>query len=276
MFVIKDRPDKPPSAVSEVVPKQIGWAETWALLRDNKNFTLLLIAFSLPFGSFLAVGSLMSNIFDPFGFKPSAVAFVSLGLLVAGVTGAVIFGILLDKFKLYKFLMSFCAGVVCIASSLLMATMYMFPTLKAVISILLIIGGIFGTGYFPLCFAYSAELTFPMQPALIDGLMNLIGAVVAFLFGLAGSFLAAEKAGDDELEPEELRTVQQYRSIHVTSLMATATGIAFCLNLCIKEDLKRLNYKKEDDVGKDSDVFASKDSKQKDIEDGEEGEQMNV
>merc|ERR1712014_559965 len=101
MIVIRDRPVKPPSAVSEVVPKQIGFAETWALLRDNTNFTLLLIAFSLPFGSFLAVGSLMSNIFDPFGFKPSGVAFVSLGLLLSGVVGAVIFGMLLDKYKLY-------------------------------------------------------------------------------------------------------------------------------------------------------------------------------
>jgi len=204
MFVIKDRPDKPPSAVSEVVPKQIGWAETWALLRDNKNFTLLLIAFSLPFGSFLAVGSLMSNIFDPFGFNASGVAFVSLGLLVSGVIGAVIFSILLDKYKLYKFLMSFCAGVVCIATTLLMTTMFMLPDVKAFIAICLICGGVFGTGYFPLCFAYSGELTFPMQPALVDGIMNLIGAVVAFLFGLAGSFLAAERAGDDDLEPAEL------------------------------------------------------------------------
>ena len=204
MVVIKDRPDKPPSAVSEVVPKQIGWAETWELLRDNKNFTLLLVAFSLPFGSFLAVGSLMSNIFDPFGFKPSAVAYVSLALLVSGVIGAVIFGCLLDKWKLYKLLMSICASIVCIATCLLMTIMYMLPGVKAPIAICLIIGGVFGTGYFPLCFAYSAELTFPMQPALIDGLMNLIGAVVAFLFGLAGSFLAAEKSGDEDLEPAEL------------------------------------------------------------------------
>ena len=47
----------------------------------------------------------MSNVFDPYGFLPGEIAFLCLGLLLVGVTGAVVFGVFLDKTKLYKITM---------------------------------------------------------------------------------------------------------------------------------------------------------------------------
>jgi len=68
LFVMKERPDSPPSAVAEVIPKTLSVKESIQVLRENGNFCLLIITYSLPLGSFLAVGGLMSNVFDPFGF----------------------------------------------------------------------------------------------------------------------------------------------------------------------------------------------------------------
>lgn len=233
-----------------VEPEKLSCVESLREVRDNCNFSTLLVAFSLPFGSFLAVGSLMSNIFTPFGFTGSQVAYISLALLISGVTGAVVFGALLDRFKFYKCLMGICAGAVTFATALLMGMMYWEPSSSAVMIISLVIGGVFGTGYFPLCFAYSAELTFPTQYSLIDGTMNMIGGIVAFLFGLLGTALAAEGADDADLPEDELAKVKQHRGIYIVSLMSIACFIAFFLNFFIKEDLRRLNHDKDKDLAK--------------------------
>ena len=79
--------------------------------------------------------------------------------------------------------------------------------------------------------------------------MNLVGAIVSFLFGLVGSFLAAEGSNDKELEPDELKRVKQYRGLSVTSMMAIGTFLAYILHCFIKEDLRRIKYAK-DNIGK--------------------------
>lgn len=68
LLVIKEKPDSPPSAVAAVVPKALSFSESVTVLRNNGNFCLLMLTYSLPFGSILAVGGLMSNVFDPYGY----------------------------------------------------------------------------------------------------------------------------------------------------------------------------------------------------------------
>lgn len=118
-IVIKEKPHTPPSAVSEVIPESLNFKQSLQVLRENQNFLLLLIAYSVPFGSFMAAGAVLSNVFDPFGFTPSEVSFISLGLLTTGVVGAVTVGAFLDKFKMYKISMILASGVVVILTALL-------------------------------------------------------------------------------------------------------------------------------------------------------------
>merc|ERR1712080_705978 len=65
----------------------------------------------------------MSNIFNPFGFEPSDISFISLGLLLVGVVGAVIAGALLDKTKSYKISMHATTFMIAIATTLLMVSL---------------------------------------------------------------------------------------------------------------------------------------------------------
>ena len=103
--------------------------------------------------------------------------------------------------------MGTCAGAVTIATAALMGNMYWTPYSHIIQIISLVVGGVFGTGYFPVSFAYSAELTFPTQYALIDGTMNMIGGIVAFLFGLLGTALGAERESDADLSEDDLLRV---------------------------------------------------------------------
>ena len=74
-------------------------------MKENHNFLLLAIALALPFGSFTAIGNLVSNLFDPFGYTSSELSFICLQLLLAGVVGAVVIGALMDKTRKYKLAM---------------------------------------------------------------------------------------------------------------------------------------------------------------------------
>ena len=176
-------------------------------MKENPNFLILLIAYSLPSGSFLAVGALMSNVFDPFGFLPSEIAFLCLGLLAIGVTGAVVFGLFLDKTKLYKITMHVTMVVVIVAISSCNVVLTWFTEsnlFKTLLVIILIFSGFFSTGYYPLCISYGSEITFPIQPALVNGMFTLSDGISAFLFSLLGGFLIKERPDDEDLTSDKL------------------------------------------------------------------------
>jgi len=245
MIVMREKPETPPSAVAEVVPKTLNFKESVKVIRENCNFCLLIIAYSLPIGSFLAVGGLMSNVFDPFGYSPSEVSFISLGLLVAGVVGAISVGALLDKFEKYKLLMSLSLGLVTLATAAVVGSLY-FNASKATTITCISIGGFFATGYFPLCFAYAAELTFPISPALINGVVTMSGSMMSVLIGLFGTYIASDRDNDDLLESDELSNIKKLRAMVIVASMPATGLLAFALNFCIKEDLRRLNYDKKE------------------------------
>lgn len=123
-----------------------------------------------------------------------------------------------------------------------------FNTSKVALVATFTIGGFFGTSYFPLCFSYGAEMTFPVQPALINGTMTLTGALLSVIIGIIASFLARERDSDLLLEDEELLEQRRFRGAYVCSTMCIATLIAFVLNFFIKEDLRRLNFGKEENA----------------------------
>lgn len=124
LIVVKEKPDTPPSAVSTFTPPPLTCIEVWHTLRDNRNFSLLLLVFGLPFGVCLMIGSFMSNIFDPFDFKPAEVAVIALGVLLSGVAGAVVFGVILDKWKKFKCLLDTSLIVLVMGSSILAISMF--------------------------------------------------------------------------------------------------------------------------------------------------------
>ena len=93
------------------------------------------------------------------------IAFLCLGLLLVGVTGAVLFGVFLDRTKLYKITMHVTMVVVIFATGSCIVIFKWFTEsslFKTYLVILLIFSGFFSTGYYPLCISYGSELTFPI------------------------------------------------------------------------------------------------------------------
>ena len=145
----------------------------------------------------MAVGGLISNVLDPFGFNPSEISFLCLGLLGAGVAGAVIAGAFLDRTKLYKVSMHSIMLIVTIVTGGVVANLHWFPAAKVALCGLLLVGGFFSTGYYPLCIAYGGEITFPVQPVLVNGMFTVVDGTASFLLSLLGGFLIKEREGDE-------------------------------------------------------------------------------
>ena len=102
MFVMREKPEKPPSAVSEVPVKRLTCKLMFKAFKDKPNFIMLIVTFALPFGSVNAVGTLISNIYDPFGYSPTDLAVITLELCIFGVISTICMGRWIDKTGSYK------------------------------------------------------------------------------------------------------------------------------------------------------------------------------
>ena len=221
------------------------------------------IAFALPFGAFLSLGALISNLFEPFGFTPSELSLVALNILAAGIIGAVLVGILIDKTGKYKCVMQIVLFLTTGATIMIIVTLSYYLKNESMFIGWCEVLGFVSTGFVPLSLAYGAELTFPLQPALVNGTLTLLGSVSAFVHSMFGAYMNTVGKHDHLLSPDELIYVRQLRSKTVISVLAITSFIAFLLSFIIKEDLKRLRYSEKQKNKKEKKVSEDKDQEAK-------------
>ena len=159
---MREKPKNPPSAVAAVDYEPLDFKSAFKAISENRNFMLLVIGFSLPFGAVQAVGTLMSNVFTPFKFSPTELASLGLILLFTGIAGAVTVGILIDKTGWYKRTMNTIGISVMTVCGMILTSLIVFHEQKFPIFILFGLLGFFAIGFVPLCLSYGAELTFPL------------------------------------------------------------------------------------------------------------------
>ena len=126
--MIAEKPETPPSAVATVPYEALDFKKSFRTLCKNRNFLLLGICFALPFGSVLAIGALMSNLFDPFGYTPAELSTLALLMLGSGVVGAVLVGALIDRTGLYKCVSHIILFLTALSGVMLIITLKYFST----------------------------------------------------------------------------------------------------------------------------------------------------
>ena len=145
-----------------------GIRELW----NNSSLIYLTVAFSSFIGLYFSLGNVLSGLFNPFGYDPSNVAGIGLIMLATGVIGATMTGIILGRTHAYKRLMQVMMVVAGISLGLMCMNLfaggpewciylYCVPFGLAMISVL------------PAALGLSVEMTFPMQPAMVNGLLLL-------------------------------------------------------------------------------------------------------
>ena len=173
-------------------------------MKKNRNFLVLAFAMAIPVGSCTSIPILMSNLFDPYGFTSGEISFIGLQLLIAGVVGAVSTGVIVDKTHKYKLMMRLILLTAAVVITSCIVLINLDAINKRMFAGFMTLFGLAFLGYFPLCLSFGAELTFPLQPALVNGTLLLICSGTAIFFSSLGAYMTSEQEGDDSLGEEEL------------------------------------------------------------------------
>ena len=126
-------------------------------------------SFNLVWGVYATMGSVMSSLTSPFGFTPKDNSYFGIFFIVFGVTGAGIIGAILDKKKNFKGTHIFLSFGLAINVILAYIALMSENTIVVILSNCLL--GIFVLPYLPLAFTYSTQLTYPLGPALMGGIL---------------------------------------------------------------------------------------------------------
>lgn len=144
----------------------------------------------------MTVGALLSNFLDPFGLSPTNIAYLGIILTIFGALSAVIVSIIVDRTSEYRLihltLMSFTA----IISFIVIFSLH--TEIKWFFILCVLAFGLVGVGIRPVSLSYGVELTFPMPPALSNGLMAFAGNLISFLLSFSISFMTETKLTDDQ------------------------------------------------------------------------------
>ena len=105
--------------------------------------------------------------------------------------------------------------------------------------------GIATISFFPTCLSYGAELTFPLQPALVNAFMNFLGQMCTFVITIAASMITDVDGAETEEISHETRLVRQANTMSVVYLFGICCFLTFILSFFVKEDLRRVNYNQQ-------------------------------
>ncbi|XP_073098212.1 choline/ethanolamine transporter FLVCR2 isoform X3 [Manis javanica] len=148
IIVFKEKPKHPPSRAQSLsyalASPDASYLSSIVQLFKNLNFVLLVITYGLNAGAFYALSTLLNRmvILHYPGEEVNA-GRIGLTIVIAGMLGAMISGIWLDRSKTYNFFM---------------------------------------TGYLPLGFEFAVELTYPESEGISSGLLNMSAQVFGIIF----------------------------------------------------------------------------------------------
>ena len=139
-------------------------------------------------GSFISFAALVSPIFTPLGFSTFEIVLTGTLTTICGLIAAITSGILVKKYHVHRWMLR----ISCFGTTLcLLFTFISFPTRNfPLILVNTILLGIFLLPIIPIGLNFSQELTYPIEPSVINGLLMMSAFTCAFFFGLIGSFIS--------------------------------------------------------------------------------------
>lgn len=140
-----------------------------AAVMRNKNFIYILASFSALDGVFIAIGVVLDPFFEGLKLPPNAVSIFGGIFVVTGVMSSLVFGFLLDKYRKYLLTLR----IISFGSLFVFGICYgTFNTFNIwIIGVNTMLAGILIVPILPVGTAFAGELTFPMQEAVVIGLL---------------------------------------------------------------------------------------------------------
>ncbi|XP_075804215.1 choline/ethanolamine transporter FLVCR2 [Microtus pennsylvanicus] len=188
IIVFKEKPKYPPSRAQSLsyalASTDASYLSSIIRLFKNLNFVLLVITYGLNAGAFYALSTLLNRmVILHFPGEEVNAGRIGLTIVIAGMIGAMISGIWLDKSKTYKE-----TTLVVYIMTLVGMVVYTFTLNLERLWVVFITAGTLGffmTGYLPLGFEFAVELTYPESEGMSSGLLNMSAQVFGIIFTIS-------------------------------------------------------------------------------------------
>jgi FLVCR family MFS transporter 7 len=184
-------PSKPPTPASNSANlEKLNITASLNLLKKNKAFALVLIAFGVYTGFFNAVSSLINQIFEPYGFTETNAGIAGAILIFVGLGASAVVSPSVDRTKRYLTTIQLLVPLIAIGYVLLI----FMPETRTVAGpfITCAILGAASFSLLPCALEYLVEITYPASPEVSSTICwtggQLLGAIFILLMdALKGS-----------------------------------------------------------------------------------------
>ncbi len=170
-------------------PKAAGTSDIQSILYDvkelfqNQNFVLLFWNFSIGYGFFCAILTLVNQIIAPYGYNNKDSSLFGLVFSITGVLGSIAIGSIMSKYRKYNTILKLTNFMILITSIFFLLMLYHNNTMWLSVSYSLL--GWFTTAVVPVSMNCCAEISYPISDELSVGLLligaNILGFGLIFL-----------------------------------------------------------------------------------------------
>ena len=189
-FIIKDRPDIPPSpSQNEDNIKRPGFIESLKLLFTNKRFIFLFLAYLFVVGYFDTMSTIINSLFDLYTITGKQSSVIYAVSSIAGMIASLVISWLLDKYKKFKLFMIILSITGTIFQALFTFLLELIETkglnAYAIGLVLYSLINMVVVTFFTIGMNYACEITYPVGESINGSVMASMPQVasigVAFL-----------------------------------------------------------------------------------------------
>ncbi|CAD8166231.1 unnamed protein product [Paramecium octaurelia] len=195
IFLIRNNPVTPPSGFT-TADNEVGVSESIKKLLRNGNFLLILLTYSLYFGTIKGYGLNVPYLMSPFGFIDTHYSIASSMLIIGGFISAGMVSKVVQKFKRYKAI-----GLVLLSISLVLAILtYPIMMTKQFIPLCIqqLLLGFFLIPMVPVLMEFGCEAIYPLNGSFSIGLMVSGATIAALLSSILLTYTAKGKDSDKQ------------------------------------------------------------------------------
>lgn len=188
ILIIRDAPDTPPSLVATQEPEARNFCGALSEVLKIRSYVLLLVIFLMVDGAFISFSDIISEIFTQYNYPVDDISMFGGITVIFGVFSSMFVGVYLQKCSKYLMVIR----LVCYSTfTLLIVAIFILPLgmfwpMACGVAVL----GMCIVPIIPASMGLGAELTFPMAPAVTNGILLMAGQLGGAIFGICGELLA--------------------------------------------------------------------------------------
>lgn len=223
----RGKPKNPPSVISKI--KRENYLEGLKHLSRHKQYILLWFAYGLIIGVFHGASNTMSLVIYTYGFGSSDTSYATVALMTAGIAGSILCGLLLKKYKFFKWTLMVLSAATMVALVGLMFILR-FESLALLILFMSFIG-LFILPMAPTFYEYACELIFPIGEGSAVGFLMSSASIFGILYTILFSLIMDSKKREN--------------TVAVLVVVITQISLGTVLVRLTTESLKRIEAERQ-------------------------------